>query len=146
MLSPSLDPISDDLINTQRALLTMEAFFQASGCSELTKNAWLYLKKAIYELSTTLSIPTSSAKHKILEKLSAIEKKPTAPTALLLKSSTYADSARPALCQIAIEKPVSDRALKKVMIKVIDNTKPSQSSEQLVELIDTACFSTLVKS
>ncbi len=39
MSSPSPEPTSKDPIHTQRVLLTMEAFLQASCCPEYTKNA-----------------------------------------------------------------------------------------------------------
>jgi hypothetical protein len=95
----SPEPTPNNPIYTKRALLTMDAFLQASGCPEYTKNAWLYLKKAINELSTTPSTPITSARNEILKRLSAIEKKLSALTAMLPKPSTYADHARLALSQ-----------------------------------------------
>ncbi len=93
MSSPSSEPTPNDPIHTQRALLTLEAFVQASCCPEYTKNTWLYLKKAINELSTTPRTPTTLAQNGILKRLFAIEKKLSALTAMLPKSPTYADCA-----------------------------------------------------
>jgi hypothetical protein len=73
MSSPSPEPTLNDPIHTKRALLTVEASLQASGCPEYTKNAWLYLKKAINELCTTPSTPITSAQDEILKRLSAIK-------------------------------------------------------------------------
>jgi hypothetical protein len=106
MSSTSLEPTPIDPIHTQRALLTLEGFLQVASCPVHTRNAWLYLKKAINELSTTSSTSTTSAEDEILKRLSAIETKLSAPTATLLKPSTYADHARLAPCQIVNEKPV----------------------------------------
>ncbi len=50
--------------------------------------------------------------------------------------SSYADLARLAPYQGAHEKPVPTRALKEVTVKVIEDPKPSQTSEQLVESLD----------
>ncbi len=83
--SPSPEPTLNDPIYTKRALLTVEAYLQASGCPEYTKNEWLYLKKAINKLSTTPKTPITSTHNEILKSLSAIEKKLSAPTALLPK-------------------------------------------------------------
>ncbi len=99
----------------------MEAFLKASCCPGYTKNAWLNLKKAINELSTTPRTPTTLAQDEILKRLSAIEKKLSAPTAMLLKLPTFADRARLGLSQSVLEKPVPGRALKEVTVTVIDD-------------------------
>ncbi len=125
MPSPSPEPTSQDPVLTQRALATVEAFLQASNCPEYTKNTWLYLKKEITELSTT---PATPAHDEILKRLSAIEKKLSAAATLPLKPSTYADSARLAMPLSTQEKPVSSRALKEVLVKVIGDPKPTQTS------------------
>jgi hypothetical protein len=138
MSSPSPEPNPNEPIHLQRALMTVEAFLQASCCPEYTKNAWLYLKKAINELSTTPRTPTTLAQDKILKRLSAIETKLSAPTAMLSKSPTYADCARLAPSQSILEKPVPGRALKEVMVTVIDVPKPSQTSQRQVESINAA--------
>jgi hypothetical protein len=57
---------------------------------------------------------------------------------MLPKTSTYADHARLALFQSVHEKPVPGIALKEVMVKVIGDPKPSQTSERLVESINAA--------
>jgi hypothetical protein len=103
-----------------------------------TKNAWLYLKKALNELSTSPSTPTTSAQDEILKRLSAIEKKLSAPTAMLSKPSTYADHARLAPPQRVHEKPVPGSALKEVTVTVIGDPKPYKTSERLVESINAA--------
>ncbi len=89
---PGLTPTNH--IHTQRAILTVEGFLQADNCPVHTKNAWLYLKKILNELSTSPSTPTTSTQDEILKRLSAIENKLSAPTAMLPKPSTYADHAR----------------------------------------------------
>jgi hypothetical protein len=114
MTSPSPEPITTDSIHTQRALATMEAFLLACNCPEYTKNVWLYLKKGLLELSTTESTPTASVQDKILNKLSVIKKKISAPPARPAKPSTYADSARLALPHSTKEKLVPSQALKEV--------------------------------
>jgi hypothetical protein len=78
-------------------MLTVESFLQAADCPVHTRNAWLYLKKTLNELSTTPSTPTTSAQDEILKRLSAIEKKLSAPTAMLPRPSKYADHAHLAL-------------------------------------------------
>ncbi len=93
MTSPSPEPTTANSIHTQRALATVEAFFQASNCPEFNKNAWLFLKKGLLELSITENSRTTTTEDKILKKLSDIEKKISAPPALPQKPSTYADSA-----------------------------------------------------
>jgi hypothetical protein len=70
--SPSPEPASFDPIHTQRALATVEAFLQTSTCIEYTKNAWLYLKKCMQELSISQSTITPQAYSNILKKLAAI--------------------------------------------------------------------------
>jgi hypothetical protein len=81
-------------VQTERALATVEAFLQASGCPEHNKNAWLYLKKAIQALSTTQNPSATSAHNEILKRLSAIEKRLSTSPAMLPKPSTYTDLAR----------------------------------------------------
>ncbi len=119
MLSSTHGPTATNSIHTQRAILTVEGFLQAVDCPVHTKKAWLYLKKALNELSTSPSTPTTSAQDEILKRLSAIEKKLSAPTAVLPQPSTYADHARPAPPQSVHEKPVPGRALKEVTVTVI---------------------------
>ncbi len=91
MLSLSPEPTPNDPTHMHRALSTVEAFLQTSGCPEYTKNKWLYLKKTINELSTTPNTPTTSTQDEILKRLAAIEEKLSAPTAMLPKPLTYAD-------------------------------------------------------
>ncbi len=119
-------------------LATVEAFLQASGCPEHTRNAWLYLKKAIQELSTTQSPSATSAHDEILKRLSAIEKWLSTPPACLPKPPTYADLARLAPPNIAHEKTVPSSALKEVTVKIMGDPKPSQTSERLVKSINAA--------
>jgi hypothetical protein len=73
-----------------------------------------------------------------MKRLSAIENKLSAPTAMLLKPSTYADHARLAPSQIVHEEPFPGRALNEVTVKVIVDPKPSQTSERLVKSINAA--------
>ncbi len=56
-----------------------------------------------------------------------------------LKPSTYAYSAHLALAHSTQEKPVPSRALKEVLVKVVDDPKPSQTSGRLVEPINDTC-------
>jgi hypothetical protein len=119
-------------------MATVEAFLQASNCPEYTKNAWLFLKKNLLELSITQKTRTTTTEDKILKKLSNIEKKISAPRAFPQKPRTYADSARLALTHSTREKPVSSRALKEVLVEVVDDAKPSQTSGRLVESINAA--------
>ncbi len=76
---PRPEPIPPDSTQTQRALATVQAILQASKGPQYTRNAWLYLKKGLLELSTT---PATSAHNEILKRLSAIEKKLSAQAAL----------------------------------------------------------------
>jgi ABC-type anion transport system duplicated permease subunit len=111
----------------------MEAFLQASGCSEYTKNAWLFLKRAINKLSTTFSTSTTSAQDEIRKIMSATKMKLSVQTALLPKLSTYADHACLARSQSVHEKHLSGRALKEMMVKVLRELKLFQTRERLVE-------------
>ncbi len=138
MPSPSPEPSSTDSIHTQRALATVEAFLQASNSPEYKKTAWLYLKKCLQELTRTHSTPTPPAHDKILKRLTAIEKKLSAQTAMLPKPPTYADHAHLAPPQNVYEKPVPGRVLKEVTVKVLEYPKPTQISERLVETINAA--------
>jgi hypothetical protein len=72
MPSPSPEHTSPDPIHTQKALATIKAFLQAGNCPEYTKNAWLYLKKGLLELSNT---SVTLAHDEILKRLSAMKKK-----------------------------------------------------------------------
>jgi hypothetical protein len=119
-------------------MATVEAFLQASNCPEFTKNAWLFLKKNLLELSITQNTRTTTTEDKILKKLSNIEKKISAPPAFPQKPSTYADSARLALTHSTLEKPVPSRALKEVLVKVVNDAKLSQTSGRLVKSINAA--------
>ncbi len=134
----SSQPTPTNPVLTQRVLATVEAFLQASGCPEHIKNAWLYLKKTIQELSTTQSPSATSAHDEILKRLSAIEKKLSTSPAVLPKPPTYADLACLALPIIAHEKTVPCSALKEVTVKIMGDPKPSQTSESLVESINAA--------
>jgi hypothetical protein len=82
MTFPSPEPTTADYIDTQRALATVEAFLQASNCPEVTKNAWLLLKKNQLELSITQNTCTTTTEDKILKRLSDIEKKISVSPAL----------------------------------------------------------------
>jgi hypothetical protein len=119
-------------------MATVEAFLQASNCLEFTKNAWLFLKKNLLELSITQNTRTTTTEDKILKKLSDIEKGISAPLALILKPSTYANSACLVLDHSTKEKPVPSRVLKEVLGKVVDDPKHSQTSGRLVESINAA--------
>jgi hypothetical protein len=134
--SPQLTPT--DTIITQRALATVEAFLQASGCPIDTKNAWLYLKNSLQKLSTPNNTPATPTEKEILKKLSAIEKQLSALAAALPKPLSYADHTRLAPLQSIHEKLVLSRALKEMAVKVIDNPLPNQTSEKLVESINNA--------
>jgi hypothetical protein len=96
------------------------------------------LKKSLLELSITQNTCTTTTEDKILKKLSDIEKEISAPPALPQKPSTYGNSARLALAHSTLEKPVLSRALKEVLVKVVDDPKPSQTSGRLVESINAA--------
>ncbi len=72
MISPSPEPTTANSTHTQRAMATVEEFLQASNCPEFTKNAWLFLKKNLQELSITQNICTTTTEDKILKKLSDI--------------------------------------------------------------------------
>jgi hypothetical protein len=111
MTSSSPEPTTANSIYTQRALATAEAFLQASNCPEFAKNAWLFLKKGLLEQSITQNTRTTTTEDTILKKLSNIEKKISAPSALPQKPSTYADSTRLALAHSTREKLVPSRAL-----------------------------------
>ncbi len=119
----------------------MEASLQASYCPEYTKNAWLYLKNSLQRLSTTQSTPPASAQEDIPKELYAIKKSISARSAPLLQAPSYADQAQKAGPQGTQEKPVPSRALKEVTVKVIEDQKPSQTSERLVESINAAGLS-----
>ncbi len=82
MISPSREPTTTDCIHTQRAITTVEAFFQAGNYLEFAKNAWLFLKKNLLELSITQNTRTTTTEDKILKKLSDIEKQISAPPSL----------------------------------------------------------------
>jgi hypothetical protein len=141
MTYPSPEPSSTNSIYTQRAMATVESFLQASICPEYSKNAWLFLKKNLLELCTTQNTCTTTTKEKIMKKLSDIEKIIFAPPAFPPKPLTYADSSRLALAHSTQEKPVPSRALKEVLVKVVDDPKPRQTSGRLVESINAACSS-----
>ncbi len=96
------------------------------------------MKKNLLELSITQNTSTTTTEDKILKKLSNIEKKISAPPALPQKPSTYAHSARLALAHSTHEEPVPSRALKEVLVKVVDDPKPSRTSGRLVESINAA--------
>ncbi len=82
--------------------------------------------------------PPTSAQEEIHKGLSAIKKQLFALSAPLLKTPFLPDQARKAAPQGAHEKPVPGRALKEVTVKVIDDPKPSQTSERLVESINAS--------
>jgi hypothetical protein len=73
-----------------------------------------------------------------MKRLSAIEKKLSALTAMLPIPSTYADHTRLAPSQSDHEKPVPGRALNEVTVKDIGDPKPPQMSERLVKSMDAA--------
>ncbi len=99
------------------------------------------MKKNLLELSITQNTRTTTIEGKILKKLSNIEKKISATPAFPQKPSTCADSARLALTHSTQEKPVPSRALKEVLVKVIDDAKPSQTSGRLVKTVNAALSS-----
>ncbi len=103
MASPSPEPTSTNYIDTQRVQATMEAFLQASNCSEYTKNAWLYLKKSLQKLSTTQSNPPSVPPNR--------KRSISVLSTLLLQASLYADQACKSEPQGAHDKSVPGRAL-----------------------------------
>jgi hypothetical protein len=96
---------------------------------------------AINELSTTPSTSITNAQDEILKRLSAPEKKLSAPTAMQPKLSAYADCALLAPSQSALEKALPGRALNEVTVTVGDSLKLSQTSERLVESVNAAHFS-----
>jgi hypothetical protein len=116
----------------------VEAFLQASSCLEHTKNAWLTLKKAVQELSTTKTTSAISAQDKILRQLSAIVLKLSAPATALPRSMSYTDQARLAPPQNVHEKLVPSRGLKEMTVKVIDDPRHNQTRKGLVEAINAA--------
>ncbi len=73
-----------------------------------------------------------------MKRLFVIEKKLFALTAMLPKLPTYEDRARLALSRSILEKPVPGRALKEVTVTVLDDPKPSQASQRLVESMNAA--------
>ncbi len=127
-----------DPVHTQNAMATVEEFLQRSNCSDHTKNVWLYLESVLQKLSTTQSTPPTSVHEEIIKGLSAMEKRISAMSALLLKVPLYADQACKAAPQGTHEEPVSGKALKGVTLKVIKDPKPFQTSERLVKSINAA--------
>jgi hypothetical protein len=73
-----------------------------------------------------------------LKRLSAIEKKLSAPAALTPKPLTYANTARLAMPLSTQDKPVLSKAVKEVWVKVIGDPKPTQTCGGLVDLITAA--------
>jgi hypothetical protein len=55
MPSKSPEPPPSDPVHTKRALVTVEAFLQASGCPNYTKNACVYLKNGLEKLGAPQS-------------------------------------------------------------------------------------------
>ncbi len=80
----------------------------------------------------------TTAQDEILKGLTAIKKKLSAPTAVPLKPSTYADSARLAMAYSTHDKPVPSRTLKELLVKVVEDPKLSRTSGRLVESINAA--------
>jgi hypothetical protein len=119
-------------------MTTVEAFLQASGCPVHTKNLWLTVKKAIQELSTTTTTAPSTTQDEILRIVSGIEMKLSAHTAVQAGPLSYADQACLALLPNICEKHVPSRVLKEMTLKVIDEPKPNQTSEWLIESINAA--------
>jgi hypothetical protein len=136
MPSQSPELTLTDPIQIQRASATNQAFLQLSSCPDHTKNAWLYIKNALQNLGATISTHMTLALDKISKQLTVLEKKIAAQPAALLKPSTYADHARLSPSQVFHEKPVLSRALREVTVKVVDDSKPIQTSGRLVESIN----------
>jgi hypothetical protein len=145
MATTPTKPTLTDPVQTQRALATVDELLHRNSCPDHTKNAWLYLKNALQKLSTTQSTSPTSAQEEILKGVSAIEKCFSALSAPLLKAPSYADQACKAAPQGAHGKPVSSRAPKEVIVKVIEDSKPPQTSGRLVEYINAMHSSKAVK-
>jgi hypothetical protein len=103
-------------------MATVETFLQANNCPELTKNTWLFLKKNLPELSTTQSTPSQD---EILKRHSSIDMKLFTTPVLPPKASTYVDSACFALAYSTQEYHVPIRALKAVLVNVLNDFKLS---------------------
>jgi hypothetical protein len=138
MPSQSPEPTLADPIQSQRASATVQEFLQQNSCPDHTKNAWLFIKNALQNLGATESTHMTLALDKIWKQLVVLEKKIAAQPAALLKPSIYADHARLSPSQVFHKKPVPHWALEEVMVKVVDDSKPSQTSGQLVESINAA--------
>ncbi len=82
--------------------------------------------------------PSHPCPRQILKRLLAIEKKLSALAALPPKPLTYTDFTCLAIPFSTQEKPVPSRALREVLVKVIRNLKPTQTSGRLVESINAA--------
>jgi hypothetical protein len=80
MSTPCSKLTATNFIHTQRLLATVVAILQASNCLEFTMKAWLFLTNNLLELSTTQNTGTTTTEDKILNKLSGIEKKISAPS------------------------------------------------------------------
>jgi hypothetical protein len=130
-----------DPVNTQQELAAVEEYIQRTGCPDHTKYAKLYLKNGLQKLSNTQNNPSISTQDEILKGLSAIEKHLSAPSNLLLKAPLYTNQACIAAPQGAHKKPVSDRALNEVVVKVIKDAKESQTSEKYIESVNAVRLS-----
>ncbi len=95
-------------------------------------------KNALQNLGTTKSTHMTLALDKISKQLTVLEEKSATQPATLLKPSTNANDACLSPSQVFHEKPDPSRALREVIVKVVDNPKPSKTSEQLVESINAA--------
>ncbi len=132
-MAPSMScGIAANAIHKDRAIATVETFFQAANCPQTTKNALLYLKKGQQETA-----PASSTHGEILKKLSAIEKILSTPPADFHKLTSYADFVHLALPHKFQEKPVLSRALNEVLVTVVEDPKSAQTSGRLLESITT---------
>ncbi len=80
----SLSP--EPTTHIQRALTTVVAYLQASNRLEFTKNAWLFLKKSVLEISTAQNISMTTALVDCFKQLQAIEDKHSAPSSCATKA------------------------------------------------------------
>jgi hypothetical protein len=96
------------------------------------------LKNSLQKLSTTQNTCPTSAQEEISKGPSAIEKRLSALSALLLKAASNADQTCKAAPRGTHEKPVLGRALEEVTLEVIEDPKPSHATERLVKTINAA--------
>ncbi len=76
---------------------------------------------------------TTPTKAKIVEKLTAIVKQLSTTPSMIPMPLTYAKLVHPALPHSTPENPVPNRVQTEVLVKVIEDLKPTQTNRRLVE-------------